>query len=36
MNPDEDDDIIEYVTREEWEVTIVITIEIITIMLEGN
>lgn len=36
MNPDEDDDIIEYVIREEWEVTIVITIEIITIMLEGN
>ena len=36
MNPDEYDDIIEYVIREEWEVTIVITIEIITIMLEGN
>lgn len=32
MNPEEDDYIIEYIGREEWEVTLVITIEIITIM----
>lgn len=36
MNPEEEDFIIEYIGREEWEVTLVITIEIITIMFENG